>query len=287
MRKKTILVIILIVSILPIYSIDIKASVDTNNYAFKVDGTLNKKIPNFGFNLTLNEEVNNYLQGSLGISRVPGFGNTIWGRMTYLTQFMNVSIGPTLDFLNNDFSKKDFLTLFHPGIGTALSFKTPIGLMLNVETSFAIPLVKVKSKAIYLQNGLFEIGWNLPNMIATFQIKQNNKTAIKNTAETYISVTDIGFHTVTYSKPSRFRIPINIVYRISRYQKIDGKTDTKDSFASIVLGSGLIHSVSTDLEWFLEFGASVYSYSLQKKGKALKKFFFQSNLGIRYSVYKE
>lgn len=283
--KKTIITIILIVSCLPIFAIDIEASASTDNYAFKIDGTINEKKPDFGFNVEIREHVNNFLEGSLGITRVPGLGNTIWGRMTYQTNYMNVSIGTTLGFLNNDRSKKDFLTLFQPGIGTALSFKTPIGLTTSIETNFALPLVRVKKRTIYLQNGIFQVGWIFPNIRAEFKLSQNNKTAINDDAETYISITDIGFHTVSYSKPSRLRIPLNVIYRISRYQKID-TNEVNDGFSSVIIEAGVIHSITTDFEWFARFGASVYSFDMATKN-TIKKFFFQANAGVSVTINKK
>ncbi len=282
--KKTVVTIILLVSFLPVFAIDIDTSIDVANYAHKIDGNLSGKVPYFGFNFELNEDINKYLSGALGINRTPGFGNTIWGSMTYRTHFMDVSLGATLGFLNNAAAKKDFLTLFQPGISTALAFKTPIGLTASIDVNFALPLIRVKKKAIYLQSGVFELGWRFPNIRASFKVSQNNKTAVNKDEETYISVTDIGFHTISYSKPSRFRIPVNVIYRISRYEKID-TSETKKGFSSLVIETGIIHSINTDLEWFAHFGASVYSFDMITKN-TIKKFFYQANAGVRLTIDK-
>ncbi len=282
--KRTILIVIFIFSFIPVFSVDINASVNTSNYAFKLDGTRNGKIPNFGFNLMLEEEFSNHLKGCIGVKRTAGFGNAIWGKITYVTEYMNISIGPSLGFFNTETVKKDFMTLFQPGIGTGLEFKTPIGLMASVEANVALPLIKVKKKTIYLQDGFFELGWRFPHIIASFKVRQDNKTAIENsTDETYVSITDIGFHTVSFSKPSQIRIPLNILYRISRYEKV-GTGATHDEFASVIIETGIIHSVNADVEWFAQFGASVYSFSTKTGGGAIKKFFYDGSLGLKWSI---
>ncbi len=280
--KKAFLVIVLIFSFLPIFSLEIKASIDADNYAFKKDATRKGKVPYFGFTFDLEDEINNYLKASLSIKRTAGFGNKIGARLTYFTEYMNISFGPTFSVFNLKFSKDNFLKLFQPGIGIAMSFDIPAGFFASIDTNFAFPLIKGDYKPIYLQDGEFEIGWVFPNLRASAKVKQNAQTIVEN--DVFIYVTDIGLHTVAYSKPSRIRIPINVIYRMSQYKKT-GATPAKDGIAHVVVETGIIHSVNTDIEWFAKFGASVYSYNMETKDY-LKELFYQASVGFSIAINK-
>ena len=134
-----------------------------------------------------------------------------------------------------------------------------------------------KTKNVYLQNGHFELGWRFPNIIASIKLSQKNKSIVENPDETHISISDIGFYTVSYSKPSGIRIPLNIIYRVNHFQKTGS---LNEKIADIVLETGINHAVSSDIEWFVNFGASVFSFSLTNAGKRVKKFFFNAEVGI-------
>ena len=121
------------------------------------------------------------------------------------------------------------------------------------------------------------MGWRFPNIIASIKLSQKNKSIVDNPDETHISISDIGFYTVSYSKPSGIRIPLNIIYRVNHFQKTGS---LNEKIADIVLETGISHSASSDIEWFVNFGASVFSFSLTNAGSRVKKFFFNAEAGI-------
>lgn len=280
--KKNILVIFLFFTISSLYAIGIEISGKTGNSIISQLDEF-KKIPDVGFNFLLKEDLGKNIIGSLAIQREPCFGNTIWGRIAYTTDWMQISIGPSLGFLNSNKLEKEFTALFQPGFGTSMSFRTPIGFLLAVDTNFGIPLVQSKNNSIYLQDGYLEMGWNFPNIKALLKISQKTKIVFTNQYETNISCTDMGFYAVAFSKPSRFRIPINVFFRLNNYKKISTNT-TKDSTGSIFIESGIEHSISSEFEWFINAGASIFSFSLTKNGETLNKFLFNIEAGVRFTL---
>ncbi|UTC65480.1 hypothetical protein E4O00_05020 [Treponema sp. OMZ 788] len=262
-----------------LFSLDVTTSINVGRTPFNATG-LTGKMPDFGFKLILNENLGKNVNGKLAIERHIGIGNVIWGRIAYTTEIINISIGPTLSVFNAGFDNKNVSSIFQPGLGTSLYFKLPIGFFTSLDTNFSIP-VAAKTKNVYLQDGHFDLGWRFPNIIASVKISQKNKSIIETSEETHISITDIGFYTVSYSKPSGIRLPLNIVYRLNHFQK-EGSMNEK--IANIVLESGINHAISSDIEWFINFEASVFSFSLTKSGSTVNKLFFNAEAGIMLNL---
>ena len=274
--KKILGILVFFTCVRILFSLDVTASITVGNTPFNSNGYTGK-IPDFGFKLILNEDLGKNVNGKLAIERHLGIGNVIWGRIAYTTDMINIAIGPTLSVFNAGFDNKNVSTIFQPGLGTSLSFKLPIGFFTSLDTNFSIPLASVKTKNVYLQNGHFDLGWRFPNIIASIKLSQKNKSIVENPEETHISISDIGFYTVSYSKPSGIRIPLNIIYRVNHFQKTGS---LNEKIADIVLETGVNHAVSSDIEWFVNFGASVFSFSLTNAGSRVKKFFFNAEAGI-------
>ncbi|AAS12006.1 MULTISPECIES: hypothetical protein [Treponema] len=274
--KKILSILVFFTCVSILFSLDVTASITVGNTPFNSNGYTGK-IPDFGFKLILNEDLGKNVNGKLAIERHLGIGNIIWGRIAYTTDMINIAIGPTLSVFNAGFDNKNVSTIFQPGLGTSLSFKLPIGFFTSLDTNFSIPLASVKTKNVYLQNGHFDLGWRFPNIIASIKLSQKNKSIVDNPDETHISISDIGFYTVSYSKPSGIRIPLNIIYRVNHFQKTGS---LNEKIADIVLETGISHSASSDIEWFVNFGASVFSFSLTNAGSRVKKFFFNAEAGI-------
>ena len=274
--KKILGILVFFTCVRILFSLDVTASLTVGNTPFNSNGYTGK-IPDFGFKLILNEDLGKNVNGKLAIERHLGIGNIIWGRIAYTTDMINIAIGPTLSVFNAGFDNKNVSTIFQPGLGTSLSFKLPIGFFTSLDTNFSIPLASVKTKNVYLQNGHFDLGWRFPNIIASIKLSQKNKSIVENPEETHISISDIGFYTVSYSKPSGIRIPLNIIYRVNHFQKTGS---LNEKIADIVLETGVNHAVSSDIEWFVNFGASVFSFSLTNAGSRVKKFFFNAEAGI-------
>ena len=274
--KKILGILVFFTCVRILFSLDVTASITVGNTPFNSNGYTGK-IPDFGFKLILNEDLGKNVNGKLAIERHLGIGNIIWGRIAYTTDMINIAIGPTLSVFNAGFDNKNVSTIFQPGLGTSLSFKLPIGFFTSLDTNFSIPLASVKTKNVYLQNGHFDLGWRFPNIIASIKLSQKNKSIVDNPDETHISISDIGFYTVSYSKPSGIRIPLNIIYRVNHFQKTGS---LNEKIADIVLETGISHSASSDIEWFVNFGASVFSFSLTNAGSRVKKFFFNAEAGI-------
>lgn len=278
---KKLTVLLFLITAAAAYPVEIETAVEAGNFAFTAEGVL-KKMPDFGFRLILDEDLGKNIHGRLAVRRTPGFGNSIWGRIAYVTDSMKISIGPTLGFLNSGKFGTDFITLFQPGFGTSLSFRTPQGFLAAVDTNFAVQLAAAKTGRVYLQDGFFELGWNFPNILASLKISQKSKTVTRSSGETFISLTDMGFYTVSYSKPSCFRIPLNVFFRVNRYE--NQTAFAKDATGSVVVETGITHVISSDIEWFITFGAGVFSFSLAKKGEPVKGFFFNANAGVKITV---
>lgn len=274
--KKILGILVFFTCVSILFSLDVTASINVGNTPFDSKGYTGK-IPDFGFKLILNEDLGKNVNGKLAVQRHLGIGNVIWGRIAYTTDMINIAIGPTLSVFNTGFDNKNVSTIFQPGLGTSLSFKLPIGFFTSLDTNFSIPLASVKTKNVYLQNGHFDLGWRFPNIIASIKLSQKNKSIVDNPDETHISISDIGFYTVSYSKPSGIRIPLNIIYRVNHFQKTGS---LNEKIADIVLETGISHSASSDIEWFVNFGASVFSFSLTNAGSRVKKFFFNAEAGI-------
>ena len=274
--KKILGILVFFTCVRILFSLDVTASLTVGNTPFNSNGYTGK-IPDFGFKLILNEDLGKNVNGKLAIERHLGIGNVIWGRIAYTTDMINIAIGPTLSVFNAGFDNKNVSTIFQPGLGTSLSFKLPIGFFTSLDTNFSIPLASVKTKNVYLQNGHFDLGWRFPNIIASIKLSQKNKSIVENPEETHISISDIGFYTVSYSKPSGIRILLNIIYRVNHFQKTGS---LNEKIADIVLETGINHAVSSDIEWFVNFGASVFSFSLTNAGSRVKKFFFNAEAGI-------
>ena len=274
--KKILSILVFFTCVSILFSLDVTASITVGNTPFNSNGYTGK-IPDFGFKLILNEDLGKNVNGKLAIERHLCIGNIIWGRIAYTTDMINIAIGPTLSVFNAGFDNKNVSTIFQPGLGTSLSFKLPIGFFTSLDTNFSIPLASVKTKNVYLQNGHFDLGWRFPNIIASIKLSQKNKSIVDNPDETHISISDIGFYTVSYSKPSGIRIPLNIIYRVNHFQKTGS---LNEKIADIVLETGISHSASSDIEWFVNFGASVFSFSLTNAGSRVKKFFFNAEAGI-------
>lgn len=274
--KKILGILVFFTCVSILFSLDVTASITVGNTPFNSNGYTGK-IPDFGFKLILNEDLGKNVNGKLAIERYLGIGNIIWGRIAYTTDMINIAIGPTLSVFNAGFDNKNVSTIFQPGLGTSLSFKLPIGFFTSLDTNFSIPLASVKTKNVYLQNGHFDLGWRFPNIIASIKLSQKNKSIVDNPDETHISISDIGFYTVSYSKPSGIRIPLNIIYRVNHFQKTGS---LNEKIADIVLETGISHSASSDIEWFVNLGASVFSFSLTNAGSRVKKFFFNAEAGI-------
>ena len=278
--KKILSIVIFFTCVSSVFSLDIETSISSGNTHFNSSGNTGA-IPDFGFKLILNEDLGKNVNGKLSIQRDLGIGNSIWGRIAYVTDMINISIGPTLSVFNAGFNNKNVSTIFQPGLGTSLSFKLPIGFFTSLDTNFSIPVNTATTKNVYLQNGLFDIGWRFPNIIASVKISQKNKSIVEAAQETHISITDLGFYTLSYSKPSRIKIPVNIIYRINHFQKTGS---LNEKIANIILETGISHAISGDIEWFSNFGTSVFSFSLTQKGSSIKKFFFSAEAGVRFII---
>lgn len=279
--KRSLVILILFTCSIGLFSLDIEAAISSGNVPFNENGNTGK-IPDFGFKLILNENLGKSVNGSLAIQRDLGIGNTIWGRIAYTANLINISIGPTLSVFNAGFNNQNVNTLFQPGLGTSISFDLPTGFFTSLDTNFSIPIAATK-KNVYLQDGLFQIGYRFKNLIAFIKISQKNKSIVETAEDVHVSITDLGFYTIAYSKPSLVRIPLNIIYRINHFQK-SGTSPKNEKIGNIVVETGINHAISGDIQWFVNFGASVFSFSLTQSGTPIKKFFFNAEAGLKFSI---
>lgn len=282
LNKNKLIIILFCLVFSKIFCLDIETAINSGNSILNHNGTF-YKIPDFGFKLVLNEDLGKSIHGTLAVEREPGIGNTVWSRVSYIKDYLQIGIGPTLGILNTDSLKSNFITFFQPGFGITMSFRTPKGFLAAIDTNFSIPFMSGKQNSIYLQHGYIEFGWQFPNIITALKLTQKNKAIVKDSGEIYVTVMDIGLYTTAYSKPSKIRIPFNFIYRENRFNKKDSVSENK-KINSMVLETGFTHVISSEIEWFIHFGAAVFSFSDNEQISPLKNFLFNAEAGIRFSI---
>lgn len=278
--KKYLYIAVFFAFVNTLFALDIEASINAGVIPFNSKGKTGN-IPDFGFKLVLNENLGKNISGTLAVQRDLYIGNTVWGRVSYTTELISISIGPTLSVFNAGLDNKNITNLIHPGLGSSFSVQLPIGFFTSLDTNFPIPLATSKTKNVYLYDGFFDVGWRFSNIIASIKISQKNKSIVENSDEVHLSATDLGFYTIAYSKPSRIRIPLNIIYRINHFQKAN---EINEKIGNIVVETGVEHALSADIKWFINAGTSVFSFYLTQKGSPVKKIFYKAEAGVKISI---
>lgn len=283
MRKYGIFVLFIFLSLCAsVHAIVFESELNLSNFALKNNGSY-RTIPDFGGAFRIEEQILPYFKVRLAFERDSESGNVVWSSLTYQSSFIDVSLGPSLYVFNSPTTISNAFSAFHPGINLGLNITLESGFTTGFEGAFAVSIVNASNTTAFLQSGCAHIGYRFPNMIAQLRYTHKGRMNITNGSKSFSSITDYGLYTESFSKPSRFKFPVNIIFRNVRYTD-EANEDAKKNYMTIILESGFNIKPNSDLELGLLAGLSVHSFILAASMPSVKKFFFRSNAHIKIAL---
>ena len=276
------LVLILITSGQSLFAITLEADLNTSNFSLKNDGSY-RKIPDFGCYISIEEEILPHFNAKLAFARDCELGNAIWTSFSYKSSVFDISLGPALYVLNSHVSFADSLSQVQPGLVIGMNVATDSGFILGFSGSFAISIVNMYENAAFLQTGVATIGYRFPNLLGNLKFSHKSKVGIVDGNKSFFSITDYGLYTETYYKPSRLRVPINIIFRHIKYDnnKAGGE---KKNYGNILVETGFGIWFNSDVEMSFLAGSAIYSFSMGDDKYNIQQFFFRSKISLKVAL---
>jgi len=265
-----------------IYAIVLESELNMSNFGLKNNGSY-RSIPDFGGMLKLEEQILPHFSVKIAFERDSEIGNIIWSSFTYQSSLIDVSIGPSLCILNSLNSFSDAISSFQPGINLGINIVTESGFVAGFQGAFAVSVLSTSDATAFLQSGSANIGYRFPNLLAELRYTHKGRVNVINGGKSFFSITDYGLYTETFYKPSKLKIPINIIFRNVKYTP-KTNVEEKKNYGTLIFETGFNIRVNSDIEIGILVGASPYSFNLDNDLSALQKFFFRSNAHIRIAL---
>ena len=260
----------------------LESELNTSNFALKGDGSY-RTLPDFGGSLLVEEQILPHFNVRLAIERDSEIGNTIWSTFSYKSSVLEISLGPSLGILNSVLATTDILSSFQPGIAMGLHIATENGFIAGFAGNFAVAVANASDNFAFLQSGSATLGYRFPNLLSELRFSHKGKVGLSKGYKSFFSITDYGLYTETFSKPSRLKVPLNVIFRHIRYTSSKAK-DEKKSYGNILLEAGLKFTMNSDVEVGFLCGASVYSFVLGNERGGIQKFFFRSKCSVKVAL---
>lgn len=282
MTKTKVLVFVFFILHFSIFALVMETELNMSSFGLKHDGDY-RTIPDFGGLISLEEQVLPHFKVKLAFERDSEIGNTVWAKLTYETSIVDISLGPSLGLLNSIGSIGDALSSFHPGLIMDIHLRTNVGFVAGFSGTFAIATLGVTEAHAYIQDASVDLGYRFPNLIGILRLSHRGRLGIVDGQRATFSITDYGLYTETFSKPSRLKIPINIIFRHIRY--ISQKTDQEQkNYGNILFETGFHLTISNEVDFNVLCGAAIYSFTLGELQSNVSKFFFNSKIGLRFAI---
>ena len=283
MNKTKILIFIFFMLHFSSFALILETELNMSNFGLKHNGDY-RTIPDFGGAISLEEQILPHFKVKLAFERDSEVGNTVWAKLTYESSIVNISLGPSLGLLNSVGSIGDALSSFHPGLIMDIYLRTNIGFIAGFSGGFAVATIGLTEAHAYIQSGTLDLGYRFPNLIGILRLSHRGRVGIVDGQRSFFSITDYGLYTETFSKPSRLKIPINIIFRHIRYISQKANQEQKN-YGNILFETGFHITVSNEVDFSLLCGASVYSFTLgELQSNVASKFFFNSKIGLRFAI---
>jgi len=282
MNKTKILILVFFILHFSIFALVMETELNMSNFGLKHDGDY-RTIPDFGGLISLEEQVLPHFKVKLAFERDSEIGNTVWAKLTYETSIVDISLGPSLGLLNSIGSIGDALSSFHPGLIMDIHLRTNVGFVAGFSGSFAVATLGVTEAHAYIQSASVDLGYRFPNLIGILRLSHRGRLGVVDGQRATFSITDYGLYTETFSKPSRLKIPINIIFRHIRY--ISQKADQEQkNYGNILFETGFHLTISNEVDFSVLCGAAIYSFTLGELQSNVSKFFFNSKIGLRFAI---
>lgn len=283
--KKKIAIIVFLSSTLFAYlsAIVLETEVNTSNFELEYDGSY-RKIPNFGGLVAVEEQLLPHFNVSVAFERDSEIGNSIWAKLSYQSSIVQISLGPSICVLNPLSSFYDALSQLHPGIIMGVNITNQSGFIIGLSGNFSLAISSPDDVAVFLQSASANIGYRFPNLLGELRISHKGRVNTVDGKKSFFSITDYGLYTETFYKPSRLRIPINVIYRNIKYhtQKVNGN---KRYYGNVLFETGFNVALNSDVEFGILAGAAIYSFSIDAGDTTdIKKFFFRSKAHLKIAL---
>jgi len=261
----------------------LETKLEASMFSVQHDGSY-RNIPDFGGKIEIEEEVLSHFNVKLAFERDSENGNIIWSSITYQSSFINLSVGPSLFILNAPLSFSQTLSAFHPGLNLGMSIKGTSGFIAGIAGNFTFTLANNSAFPSLLQTGKAYIGYRFPHMLSELRYTHRGRVNVFNGDKSFSSITDLGLYTETFSKASRIRIPINVIFRNVKYTSQTNSKENKN-YGCILVETGLNVRSNSDIEFGLLTGFSAYSFALQALTQPVPKILFRSQAHIKVALY--
>lgn len=264
-----------------IFALTLESDLNISNFPLKNNGEY-RSVPNFGFSIALKEQIFPYFNVQLGFERDAEIGNMLFAKLSYTSSIIDLSLGPSLSMLNSVATLSDAFSSFTPGIFLGIHLNLNSGFIIGFSGSFALDTIHAQKATAFIQSGYFNIGYRFPNLLAELRACHKGKINVVDEEKSFFSISDYGLYTETFYKPSRLKVPINLIFRHIRY---DSKKNIEylKNYGNILFETGFKMVLNTDIEFGLLCGVSVYSFSLGDKEGGISKFFFRSKAHVKFS----
>lgn len=285
MNKTSNILLVILFLLIPQFStfaLELETELNMSNFGLKKDGDY-RNIPSFGGFISLEEQILPHFKVKLKLERDPEVGNTVWAKLTYESSIVDISLGPSLGLLNSVGSIGDALSSFHPGLIMDIHIRTNVGFIAGFSGAFAVATVGVTESHAYLQSAGIDLGYRFPNLLGILRLSHRGRIGIADGQRTVFSITDYGLYTETFSKPSRLKIPINVIFRHIRYIS-KNTSEQEKNYGNILFETGFHLTISNEVDFNILCGASIYSFSLGEVQSNISKFFFNSKIGFRFAI---
>ncbi|MGP1437543.1 MAG: hypothetical protein ACTTKH_00555, partial [Treponema sp.] len=262
MCKKTLLISIFFLIIVQFssFALVLETELDMSNFGLQNNGEY-RTIPDFGGSVSLEEQILPHFKVKLAFERDAEIGNSVWAKLTYESSILDVSLGPSLGLLNSATSLENAWSSFSPGIIMDIHLRTSLGFFAGFSGTFAVATIGVTEAHAYLQSAGVDIGYRFPNLLASLRISHRGRVGIVDGNRSFFSITDYGLYTETFSKPSRLKIPINIIFRHIKYSSKKTNEEQKN-YGNILFETGFHLTLSNEIDFTVLCGASIYSFTL-------------------------
>ncbi len=265
-----------------LFAVVLESELEMSNFALKRDGSY-RKVPDFGGKFSIEEQIYRNFNLKLSFERDSELGNRVIGIFSYTGSIIEISLGPSLAFLNSSPILSDTLSSFQPGIDVGMRVATNNGFIFGFCGDFALNALNVSHSLVFLHSAGITLGYRFPNLLAELRLSHKGKGIVLDMGKSVFSITDYGLYTEAFSKASRFRIPVNIIFRNIRYTSSDAYR-SKKNYGNLLFEVGLKYALNSDVELGALLGVALYSFDVGNGFSGINRFFFRNKYGVRIAL---
>ena len=287
-RRRALAAIFLVVPVITALAWDIDASFSMTNLQFsddRVESDTDIPILPFpwpwGVDVAVTHATTPENAFGFGYRHDDILGHQVFGSVDYRSAFLTAEVGLFVGAFN---AKNDYFT---PGMSTEVGFDVPGLAFASVRTDRGFTSVLVKTGDYLQELSNLQLGFYVPNAIATAEYEVKTFQIKTSTGTTTDRLTSYAFITNIFVKNIPYRIRVRLAYEDLQKIFSDGTSSSIHGWGSLLLGTRVEIDFAKFLTYYADLDSNIYSFGTGEilgANPDASYFYFRASTGFRFDI---